>query len=402
MKKIARVLSYVKPYKLNAGLGLIFNLLTALFGVFSLTMMIPFLSVLFGETQVDLSIEPELTYNAKDILNWFNWYVANLIEEHSKLYGLIFISILVIGSSFLKNATRYLSLFFMAPLRMGVIRDIRNSLFTKILSLPISFYSGERRGDIISKMTSDVGEIEVSVMQSISMLFRDPLLLIVTIGALLFMDWKLTIMVFILLPLTGGVIGVIGKNLRKTGRKGQNLLGKLMTVVDETLGGIRVIKAFNAERKMHERFLDKNEEYTNVMVRMWRRRDLASPLSEFMGTTLIVALMIYGGNLILKGESDLDAASFLGYLGLFSQIISPAKAISTAYYNIQKGLASIDRINMILNEENPIKEKEDAETLPDFQSSVEYKNVSFRYEDPEKQLWWTYCRVFGTFKKATS
>ncbi len=384
MKKIAKVLSYVKPYKVEAFWSLIFNLLTAVFGAFSLAMMIPFLSILFGETEVKFVQEPEIVFkNASTILDWFNWYVGNLILENSKLYGLFFISVLVVGLSFLKNLTRYLSSFFMAPLRMGVIRDIRRNLFYKILTLPIAFYSGERRGDIISKMTSDVGEIEVSVMQSITMLFKDPLVLIVYIAFLLYMDWQLTLMVFVLLPITGGIIGTIGKNLRKTGRRGQNILGDLMSIVDETLSGVRVVKAFNAEKKMQERFSNKNQHYTNVMTKMWRRRDLAGPLSEFLGTTVIVSLMIYGGSMIINGTSNLEAASFLGYLGLFSQIISPAKSISTSYYNIQKGLASIDRINMILNEENPIKEKEDAEVLPDFQFSVEYKNVSFRYEDTD-------------------
>lgn len=249
MKKISVILSYLVPYKGYAGLGIIFNILTAIFGAFSLTMMIPFLDVLFSSKEIVPTPEPELTLNIKSLMEWFNWQVGNLIIENSKLYGLMFISVLVIVLSFLKNITRYLATFYIAPLRMGIIRDIRNRLFKKILTLPISYYSGEKRGDIISKMTSDVTEIEISVMRSIDMLFKDPILLIVYIGMLLFMDWQLTLMVFVLLPITGGIIGTIGRNLRRTGRKGQNLLGSLMTIVDETLSGFRVVKAFNAEKK---------------------------------------------------------------------------------------------------------------------------------------------------------
>ncbi|MBN2667612.1 MAG: ATP-binding cassette domain-containing protein [Bacteroidales bacterium] len=383
MKKIAKVLAYLVPYKSYAILGVIFNILTAVFGVFSLTMMIPFLEVLFSEKAIVVSAEPEMTFNIKAMMNWFNWQVNQLILEHSKLYGLFFISALVMGLSFLKNITHYFATYFIAPLRMGIIRDIRNKLFTKILTLPIAYYTGEKRGDIISKMTSDVTEIEISVMRSIDMLFKDPILLIVYIGMLLFMDWQLTLMVFVLLPITGGIIGTIGRNLRKTGRKGQNLLGSLMTIVDETLSGFRVVKAFNAEAKMKERFLGENQRFTHIMIKMWRRRDLANPLSEFLGTGVIVSLMIYGGNQVLNGDSAMSPSTFLGYLALFSQIISPAKSISTAYYNIQKGLASIDRINEIMKAENPIKEKENALTLSDFRNELSFENVGFKYEEAE-------------------
>ncbi len=380
MKKFLGILAFMKPYKSNAVLGITFNILTALFGLFSFTMMIPFLNVLFGLAEKVSRIEPVFAWNFKAIDTWFNWYIQDLMLSHSKVYGLFFISGLIIILSFFKNISRYLAVFTIAPLRMGIIRDIRNNLFKKILRLPISYYSGEKRGDIISKMTSDVTEIEISVMRSIDMLFKDPILLIVYISFLIFMSWELTLFVFILLPITGGIIGTIGKNLRKTGRKGQNLLGSLMTIVDETLSGFRVVKAFNAEDKMEKRFLDENQNFTDIMIKMWRRRDLANPLSEFLGSFVMVALMIYGGSMVLNGEG-LSPSAFLGYLALFSQVISPAKSISTAYYNIQKGLASIDRINEIMDAENPIKEKENALELKEFEESVEFRDITFKYDE---------------------
>ena len=382
MKKFLSILAFMKPYKLYAGLGVLFNILTALFGLFSFTMMIPFLNVLFGLAESVSTVEPTFAWNFKAIDAWFNWYIQDLMLSHSKIYGLFFISALIIILSFFKNISRYMAVYTIAPLRMGIIRDIRNRLFKKILRLPISYYSGEKRGDIISKMTSDVTEIEISVMRSIDMLFKDPILLVVYISFLVFMSWELTLFVFILLPITGGIIGTIGKNLRKTGRKSQNLLGVLMTIVDETLSGFRVVKAFNAEDKMEERFLKENQNFTDTMIRMWRRRDLANPLSEFLGSVVMVALMIYGGSMVLNGEG-LSPSEFLGYLALFSQVISPAKSISTAYYNIQKGLASVDRINEIMEAENPIKEKADAQQLPNFEDSVEFKNVSFKYDEAQ-------------------
>jgi len=383
MKKFLNVLAFMKPYKTNAGLGVLFNILTALFGLFSFTMMIPFLNVLFGLADSVSTVEPVFAWDFKAIDKWFNWYIQDLMLSHSKIYGLFFISALIIVLSFLKNISRYFAVFTIAPLRMGIIRDIRNGLFKKILRLPISYYSGEKRGDIISKMTSDVTEIEISVMRSIDMLFKDPILLIVYVSFLIFMSWELTLFVFVLLPITGGIIGTIGKNLRRTGRRSQNLLGSLMTIVDETLSGFRVVKAFNAENKMEERFLTENQNFTDIMIKMWRRRDLANPLSEFLGSFVMVALMIYGGNMVLNGEEGLSPSAFLGYLALFSQVISPAKSISTAYYNIQKGLASIDRINEIMEAENPIKEKANATELKSFEQSVEFKDVSFKYDEAQ-------------------
>ncbi len=381
MKKLLKTLSYVKPYWPQAAISVIFNIFSTFFGLFSLMMAMPFLGILFGTSPI-VDVKPEhLTFDLNSIEQYFNYYVSHLIITHSKAYGLAFISAVVVVFSLLKNLFRYFSLYFLATVRNGVIRDIRNKLFAKLIELPIGFYSDERKGDIISKMTSDVAEIEVSVMRSLEMLFRDPIAILVYLGTLFAMSFNLTLFVLLLLPITGVLIGWVGKSLRKTSFKGQRKLGVLMSVVEETISGMRIIKAFNAGDKMNERFKKVNNHFTRLMIKMWRRRDMANPMSEFLGSLVMVALMLYGGSLVLNGSSDLSPQAFMGYLIIFSQIIAPAKSFSTAYYNVQKGMASIDRINEILLAENPIKEKENAIPIKDFNNKIELKNVSFKYQD---------------------
>jgi len=380
LKKLARVLRYVIPYWGSAAASMFFNIFSTFFGLFSLTMSIPFLSILF-QTGTKIVEKPEgLDFNIQSLEQNFNYFVSNLIATHDKIYGLAFISILVIVFSMLKNLFRYMSSFFLANVRNSVIKDVRKALFYKLLDLPIAFYSGERKGDIISKMTSDVGEIEVSVMRSIEMLFRDPITIILYLITLFFMNFQLTLFVLVLLPITGLLIGRIGKNLRKTSFKGQSKLGLLMSVVEETLTGIRIIKAFNAEHKMKNRFSGINNSYTKLMIGMWRRRDLANPMSEFLGSVVMVSLMWYGGSMVLSDTNSLSPQAFMGYLLIFSQIISPAKSFSTAYYNVQKGIASIDRIDEILDADNPIKDVDNPVELKEFKKEIEFKNVSFKYK----------------------
>jgi len=344
-------------------------------------MSIPFLSILF-QTEANVVEKPgALELSIQSLEHHFNYFVSNLIATHDKIYGLAFISILVIVFSMLKNLFRYMSAFFLANVRTNVMKDVRKALFYKLLDLPIAFYSGERKGDIISKMTSDVAEIEVSVMRSIEMIFRDPIAIILYLTTLFFMNFQLTLFVLILLPITGLLIGRIGKNLRKTSFKGQSKLGFLMSVVEETLTGVRIIKAFNAEDKMKTRFSDINNSYTNLMIRMWRRRDLANPMSEFLGSVVMVSLMWYGGSMVLTDTSALSPQAFMGYLLIFSQIISPAKSFSTAYYNVQKGIASIDRIDEILDADNPIKDTDNPIELKEFEKEIEFKGVSFKYKN---------------------
>lgn len=259
--------------------------------------------------------------------------------------------------------------------------DIRNELFRKIMVLPMGYFSDEKKGDIISKMTNDVNEIEISIVRSLEMFFRDPIHIIVYLAWLIFMSPGLTLFVFILLPISGFIIGRIGRNLRKASFKGQKRMGSLLSILEEALGGLRIIKAFNAEEKITAKFENTNKFYSLLMIKMSRRRDLASPMSEFLGTIVVALVLWYGGTMVFNGTSSLDGAGLIVYVGMFYMIINPAKSFSTAYFNIIKGMASADRINTILDAENSIKNKIDAKAIKSFEHNIEYRNVSFKYLD---------------------
>jgi len=302
-----------------------------------------------------------------------------MILDKGPAATLFFVSILIVLMTFFKTFFKYMAMYFLSPIRNGVVRDIRNSIYTKTLNLPLSYFSDERKGDIISRMTSDVQEIEWSIMSSLEMIFRDPISIIVYLGALFFMSTKLTLFVLVLLPLSGLIIGQLGKKLRKKSFLAQTKMGYLLSIIEETLGGLRIIKAFNAETKIADKFYKENNSYTRVMTSMLRRRDLASPLSEFLGTAVMVVIMWYGSSLVLADKSALTSQEFIGYLMLFYLLIAPVKSFSSAFYNIQKGMASADRIDGILLSKQEIKEKKNAKSIEDFSSSIEYKNVTFSY-----------------------
>ncbi len=380
MKRFFKVFRFIYPYKWQAVANIITNLIGTAFGLFSILMAIPFLKVLFG-TQSLVDAKPEFAFNSDSLIQYFNYIVSQIITEHGKAKALLFIIVLVIATSFLKNLFSYLAFWFLAPIRNGVVRDIRNALFQKIMVLPLSYFSDEKKGDIISKMTNDVNEIEVSIIRSLEMFFRDPITILVYLLILIKMSPSLTLFVIILLPIAGFVIGRIGKSLRRTSFKGQKRMGTLLSIIEETLGGLRIIKAFNAEGKTTKRFESTNSFYTHLMVKMWRRRDLSSPLSEFLGTVVIALVLWFGGRLVLSGTSTLSGEVLIGYIACFYMIINPAKAFSSAYFNIIKGLASVDRIDTILSAENSIRNRVDAKTIKSFEASIEYKNVSFKYLD---------------------
>lgn len=380
MKKFFKVFRFILPYKWYAVANILCNLLGTVFGLFSIVMAIPFLGILF-KSQPLVEVKPDLTLSLDSIIAFFNYIVSSIVKEHGASVALLFIISLVLVGSLLKNLFVYLSLWFLSPIRSGVIRDMRNALFRKVMVLPLSYFSDEKKGDIISKMTNDVNEIEVSIIRSLEMFFRDPITIIVYLTSLIIMSPQLTLFVLILLPIAGGVIGRIGKNLKKTSFKGQRRMGNLLSIIEETLGGLRIIKAFNAEEKVNKRFETSNEFYSELMVRMWRRRDLASPVSEFLGTIVVVLVLWYGGRMVLGGSSSLDGAGLIGYVALFYNIINPAKSFSSAYFNILKGIASAERIDTILGAENTIKDSVNAREIKGFEHSIEYRNVSFRYEN---------------------
>jgi len=379
MNKIYRIFKYVIPYKWKAALSVLFMILTAVFSVSTLALIAPFLNLLFGQT--DLITEPvPFELRIDSIIHNFNYVMSDIIINDGKVYALFFVGMMVIITTLLKNVFLYFSKFFMIPIRTGVVKDIRNSMYSRIVALPLSYFSEERKGDIITKMSQDVQEIELSVVRSIEMLTRDPILIMGFLAALFFISFKLTLFVIILLPLSGLLIGRIGKTLRSTSLKGQKKLGLIISIVEETLAGLRIIKAFNADEKMNARFRSTNSLYTRLLVKVFRRQQMASPMSEFLGVSVLVFVLWYGGRMALEGTGDMTPSMLIAYLAMFSQIITPAKSVTTAYYNVLKGLASIDRIEDLLHADIRIKEIRDPFPVKEFKTGIEYKNVFFKYD----------------------
>ena len=357
---------------------MIFNILSALFALFSFTMTVPFLRILFDTQNLVLEKVPfELT---KDSLgNNLNYLISYLITNYGKGEALMYVSIGVIVVTFLKASFRYLANHLLAPVRTGVEKDIRNNIYRKILRLPLSYYTEARKGDVISRISTDVKEVEVSIMSSIEMVFRDPITILIFLTSMLLINVKLTLLALIMLPISGILIGRIGKKLKTTAFKGRKKMGILISVIEETLSGLRIIKAFNAEEHFKGVFGQTNNTFARLQKKVHRRRYLANPLSEFLSTTVMMVLMFYGGNLVLSGDSGLSSELFIAYIIIFSQVIVPAKSISTAYFNIQKGLASMDRINYILTAEETIKDVVNPVSITEFKDSIEFKDVDFSY-----------------------
>ncbi len=377
MKNYFRLLRYVKSYKGYALLNILFNMLSVIFSLVSLTMVIPFLNVLFSQA-TEFHQEP-WSLSPKALFANFNYYLSQYIAANGKMEALILICILVIVLFFLKNFFRYLAMYFIAPIRNGVVRDLRNGMYEKVLYLPLSYFSDERKGDLISRMTSDVQEIEWSIMQSLEVVFREPLTILLFLGTMITISPQLSIFVFVLLPIAGLLIGQIGKSLRRTSAKSQAKMGMLLSTIEETLSGMRIIKAFTSELFSMEKFGKINDEYRRLMTRLYRKRDLSSPLSEFLGAIVMVVVIYFGGKLVLDGSSRLEPAMFIAFIVIFSQLIPPAKSFTEAYSNVQRGLASVDRINKILDAEVTIRDKEHALQITDFNHTVEYRDVSFAY-----------------------
>lgn len=380
MKDIQKILKYITPFWARVSLNVLFNFLSALFSLFSLTMIIPFLGILFQNQKMVYERMP-LSLSIEAIQNNFNYFLSQLIENRGEIHALVAIGFIVIITSMLKNGFKYLALYHLTPVRTGVARDLRNDIYRKTIDLPLSYYSKERKGDTISRISNDVNQIEISIISSLEMLFREPLTIVIYLSSLIIMSPSLSLVVFVLLPISALIIGRIGKSLKGTALKGQKKLGLILSVMEETLGGLRIIKAFNAEDKMNNRFLSLNSFYSRIMTKMYRRQYLASPISEFMGTLVVVIIMWYGGSMVLSGNISLSSQGFIGYLAVFSQIINPAKSFSQAWYNIQKGMASAERIDEIMQADNQIFESPEAASKKDFLSDIRFNQVSFKYED---------------------
>ncbi|MEA3317908.1 MAG: ABC transporter ATP-binding protein, partial [Bacteroidota bacterium] len=379
MKNLFRILKFVIPFWGKALLNILFNILSVIFSLASFALFIPVLQILFKTTEVPDEVQNFSWTDFDSIKEKFYYEIDRMIGEYGELEVLFYISIIIITLYFLRNLFRYFAMFFLAPIRNGVVRDIRNKMYLKVMILPLSYYSEQKKGDIIARMTGDTQIIETTIIQSISNAIKAPITILVYLAMLFAMSPILTVFVLILIPLTGSIIGRIGSSLKRKSAKGQKHMGILLSFIEETLFGLKIIKAFNTENKIQKRFINENALYTKIMNKIWRKKDLASPLSEFLGTIVIVAVMWYGGKMVLSNQSVLSPQAFMTYLIIFSQIIQPAKQLSTVYYNVQKGMASLDRVEDILNAETTINEIEQAESLTNFRENITYKNVSFKY-----------------------
>jgi ATP-binding cassette, subfamily B, bacterial MsbA len=383
MKKFFGVLKYVNGYWRYGFLNILFNVFSVIFSLFSIATLFPFLKVLFSNNLSELNAiiekgKPVFTFNTDSVVASINYLMAKGALDYGKIKVLVVICLFIIITIFLKNLARYLAMYFLAPIRNGVVRDIRNKLFQKTLNLPLSFYSEERKGDIMSLMTTDVNEIEWSIMQSLEMIFREPLTIIVYLILMFAISTPLTLIAFILLPLTALLIGRIGKSLKRSAGKGKEKMGVLLSIMEETLGGLRIIKGFNAEQKVKDKFQNENQQYTGISIKMYRKMDLASPLSEFLGVSVLVIILYLGGRNVIVDQT-MDGALLLMYLVMFSQLLTPAKSFTSAYYSVQKGLASAERIDKILLAEETIKNASEPTFPSAFEKEIEYKNVSFAY-----------------------
>ena len=379
MKGLRRILQYVFPrYTGQALLNFLFILLSTIGGLCSFTMVIPFLDVLFDQT-IETPSLVEFDWSVDSLKNIFNYHLVSIINEYGKSSALVYLSAFIMVAILIKTLFWYASKLAMINIRYSIIRDLRNSLYNKITRLSLGFYSDEHKGDVMSRMTNDVNEVEYSVFRSFDVIFKDPITLIASMGLLIYMSPKLTLFVVIMLPISGGIVGKIGHTLRKNSTVVQSKLGSLMSLIEETLGGLRIIKSFNAHGKVYNTFSDENFQFIRESKRMMRRRELASPLSEFLGSLILVVVLWFGGSLVLNGDESLSSSALIGYLVIFSQMIQPAKQIIDAWYSIQKGLASSDRIDELLNAEVAIRDSENPKPIARFENEIEYRNVSFKY-----------------------
>lgn len=372
---------FVPPYKKYLALSIFFNILTAFLTLFSFALVIPILQMLFQVNTEHYSFMPMESINdLKEVaVNNFYWYIQELIVSDGAVFTLGTLAIALVIMTGLKTGAAYLGMYFLIPLRAGVVRDIRNFVYDKITTLPIGYFTGERKGDVMARMSGDVAEVENSIMASLDMIFKNPVMIIVCLVMMIAVSWQLTVFVLVLLPLAGIVMGRVGKRLKRSSLETQNQWGVIMSTIEETLGGLRIVKAFNAEDKMRRRFHNENRRFYDLSKRVARRQQLAHPMSEFLGTAAVAIVLWFGGWLILGGHSSLNAAEFIYYMIIFYSIINPAKDLTKGAYAIQKGLASMERVDKILSAENPIADPPAGAAMTARTGDIEYRNVSFSY-----------------------
>ena len=375
-----KILRYIRSYLSYVFLNIGSNIISVIFSLFSLTMIIPFLGILFGTQEKVYQAKP-LSLNAASIKENFYLFLSTTIDNKGNVEALLLICVIVLIMFFIKNLFRYLALFFLTPIRNGVIHDIRMDLHKKILALDLAFIGSKRKGDLTSRLTSDLVEIEWSIMGGLEMFFKDPISIILYLSTLIFISPQLTVFVIILFPIAGILIGYIGKSLKNSSKKGQDKLAYIMSIIDENIFGLRIIKTFNAENFINSKFEKSSIEYKKIMNSILRKKDLSSPMSELLSTVVMVIVMWFGGQLVLSENSMLSPQEFIGYILIFSQIIPPVKSLTTSYYYIQKGSAAAERVYEILDQENTIVNKKDVHKISNLKNSINFIIKSFKYEN---------------------
>lgn len=390
MKDILHILRYIFPYKKYVILNIIFNIFTAVFGLISILILQPMMGLLFGTKEMvyQLNEEPLSFSNLKEwIANYSDYYLTKIIVEQSKMDALALICMMIAIAFFLKNLTRYGGQFFMGFIRSYIQRDLRNMLYEKMVSLSLSFHHKRNKGDMITRINNDVTELQWSAMNSLELFVREPVTIIISLITLLFMSPQLTLFVFIFFPLSGGLIALVGKSLKKSSDKAQKQVGVIVSAIEEALSGLRIIKAFNAEEQVNDQFKNETNGHAKVFRRVMRKKDLASPVSEFMGSLVLVTLVWYGGSLILgngSSASSLSPEGFVTYILVFSQILPPAKSIANGFALVKKGMSSLERIEEVLNADVEIKNIENPIQIEQFEDKISFKNVSFSYDNDDK------------------
>ncbi len=379
MNSLRDMFSYIMPYKGRVALNVVCNVLMVIFSVFSITLFIPFLNIILDQAEL-VTVKPEISYfDLATIVDSFEFYFSQIIIEKGKQKALGFVLGALLASYFMRNVFRYLSLFFITPARNGVVRDIRQKMFEKTMVLPIGFFNERKRGDIISRVSNDVHELQWSILHMVEVVIREPLMIVGSLAVMLFISAKLTLFVILLLVVSSILIGAIGRALKRKSSEAQSKLGTLMSLFEQGLSGLKVIKAFNAQEYQTDKFLKVNNDYKDVLTRLLWRRDISSPLSEFLGIGIFAILIFYGFELIQQGA--LVPATFIAFIMAFWNVTEPAKKLSNAYYNIRKGMAAVERVNDIIHQENTIIDKPNAKSIDAFQEGIFFENVSFAYTE---------------------
>jgi len=377
MKKFKDIFALVTDYKSSLVSNFLFNILNAIFSLFTFLSLVPFLNILFDTGSGSVT----LNTNSSAIERWINEVFSRFVDANGKVETLAWMCVYIVIMAFMKNLVNYISLFSIAKIRTAVSRDLREKLYKKVLDLPVSYFTNERKGDILSRMTNDLMEIEFSVIGMLEALLKSPVLILVYLGSLFLISWKLTLFSLLFLPISGYLIARIAKSLKNAAKRGKGSLDDLISITDETITGNRILKVFNAEKQFKQKFDRMNDLYFRLMHRLYRREYLGSPVSEFISLMVIAVLLFFGGRLVLSGE--MAGGMLIGYLVVFSQIIQPAKAFSDAFFKLNKGTASLERVNEILNAEVTVHDSPNAQALEEFKSEIEFRNIRFGYRGDE-------------------